>query len=178
MGWSGVHLSIQCPYHFVTLRGLFCQPHTLGATERSSLQRTCDSVFTRHPLRRLEKATLERLVPLVDLVAEWRHLPIISQWVLQIIEIDYKIQFGSHPPLYNGVLLTLVHPDQVLMMEQEVKTMLVKVAIEQVPPPDREFGFYRRYFIVEKKDGGLHPISDLLHINLSDIKSNHDSNQI
>ncbi len=40
-------------------------------------------------------------------------------------------------------------------------------AIERVPPPDRESGFYGRYFIVPKKDGGLRPILDLRHLNRS-----------
>ncbi len=52
-------------------------------------------------------------------------------------------------------------------MEQEVHSLLVKEAIERVPPPDRESGFYGRYFIVPRKDGGLHPILDLRHLNRS-----------
>ncbi len=52
-------------------------------------------------------------------------------------------------------------------MEQEVHSLLVKEAIERVPPPDRESGFYGRYFIVPRKDGGLRPILDLRHLNRS-----------
>ncbi|XDV35947.1 hypothetical protein PO909_005809 [Leuciscus waleckii] len=74
-------------------------------------------------------------------------------------------QFGSPPPRYNGVLLTLVHPEQALVMEQEVESLLAKGAIEQVYSPDRESGFYSRYFIVPKKDGGLRPILDLRLLN-------------
>ncbi len=36
-----------------------------------------------------------------------------------------------------------------------------------VPPLDRESGFYSRYFIVPKKDGGLRPILDLRLLNRS-----------
>ncbi|XDV18828.1 hypothetical protein PO909_024441 [Leuciscus waleckii] len=46
-------------------------------------------------------------------------------------------------------------------MEQEVNTLLEKGAIEYVPPSNRETGFYSRYFIVPKKDGGLRSILDL-----------------
>ncbi len=46
-----------------------------------------------------------------------------------------------------------MHPEQGQVMEQEVYSLLVKEAIERVPPPDRESGFYSRYFIVPKKDG-------------------------
>ncbi|KAI2649150.1 Retrovirus-related Pol polyprotein from transposon 17.6 [Labeo rohita] len=40
----------------------------------------------------------------------------------------------------------------------ELITRVWKEAIEVVPPHDRESGFYSRYFIVPKKDGGLRPI--------------------
>ncbi len=52
-------------------------------------------------------------------------------------------------------------------MEQEVKALLRKEAIEVVPPHERESGFYSRYFIVPKKDGGLRPIIDLRQLNHS-----------
>lgn len=50
----------------------------------------------------------------------------------------------------------MVGSEQALAMEQEVKK-----AIEWVPPPSRESGFYSWYFIVPKKDGGLRPTLDL-----------------
>ncbi|CAM4515709.1 unnamed protein product [Leuciscus chuanchicus] len=56
---------------------------------------------------------------------------------------------------------TVVGPEQVLVMEQEVNTLLEKGAMEYVPPSNRETGFYSRYFIVPKKDGGLRSILDL-----------------
>ncbi|KAL0159961.1 hypothetical protein M9458_043686, partial [Cirrhinus mrigala] len=70
-------------------------------------------------------------------------------------------------PPFNGVFPTLVVPEQGLVMEQEVDTLLRKEAIEVVPPQDRESGFYSRYFIVPKKDGGLRPILDLRPLNRS-----------
>ncbi|KAL0170481.1 hypothetical protein M9458_035077, partial [Cirrhinus mrigala] len=54
-----------------------------------------------------------------------------------------------------------------LVMEQEVATLLRKEAIAVVPPHDRESGFYSRYFIVPKKNRGLHPILDLRLLNCS-----------
>ncbi len=42
-----------------------------------------------------------------------------------------------------------------VLLEQEVNTLLRKEAIEVVPPLERESGFYSRYFIVLKKDGGV-----------------------
>ncbi len=66
-----------------------------------------------------------------------------------------------------GVLSTEVAPQQVLVMEQEIKALLEKGAIEYVPHSNRETRFYSRYFIdsryfiVSKKYGGLRPILDL-----------------
>ncbi|KAI2668352.1 Transposon Ty3-G Gag-Pol polyprotein [Labeo rohita] len=113
------------------------------------------------------EASLERLVPLVDHLAAWKLLPNVSAWVLHTVERGYRIQFGAPPPPFNGVSPTLVGPEQGLVMEQEVATLLRKEAIEVVPPLDRESGFYSRYFIVPKKDGGLRPILDLRLLNRS-----------
>ena len=51
-------------------------------------------------------------------------------------------------------------------MENEVESLLAK-AIEIAPNQERDSGFYSRYFIVPKKDGGLHPIVDLRVLNKS-----------
>ncbi|KAI2647899.1 Transposon Ty3-I Gag-Pol polyprotein [Labeo rohita] len=97
----------------------------------------------------------------------WKLLPNVSAWVLHTVERGYRIQFGAPPPPFNGVSPTLVGPEQGLVMEQEVATLLRKEAIEVVPPHERESGFYSRYFIVPKKDGGLRPILDLRLLNRS-----------
>ncbi|KAI2647437.1 Transposon Ty3-G Gag-Pol polyprotein [Labeo rohita] len=94
-------------------------------------------------------------------------LPNVSAWVLHTVERGYRIQCGAPPPPFNGVFPTLVGPKQGLVIEQEVDTLLSKEAIEVVPPHDRESGFYSRYFIVPKKDGGLRPILDLRLLNRS-----------
>ncbi len=113
------------------------------------------------------KASLERLVPLVDYLAEWKLLPNVSQWVLHTVERGYRIQIGSPPPRFNIVIANLVGPEQALVMELEVDTLLRKEAIEVVPPHVRESGFYSRYFIVPKKEGGLRLILDLRQLNRS-----------
>ncbi|KAI2650039.1 Transposon Ty3-G Gag-Pol polyprotein [Labeo rohita] len=116
------------------------------------------------------EASLERLVPLVDYLAAWKLLPNVSAWVLRTVEKGYSIQFGAPPPPFDGVFPTVVGPEQALVMEQEVVTLLRKEAIEVVPPHVRESGFYSRYFIVPKKDGGLRPILDLRRLNHSVMK--------
>ncbi len=52
-------------------------------------------------------------------------------------------------------------------MEQEIRALLEKGAIEYIPHSNRETGFYSRYFIVPKKDGGLRPMLDLRVLNES-----------
>ncbi len=51
------------------------------------------------------------------------------------------------------------------VLHSEVMTLLEKGAIEMVPPALSESGFYSRYFLVPKKDGGLRPILDLRRLN-------------
>ncbi len=89
------------------------------------------------------EASLERLVPLVHYLAAWKLLPNVSRWVLRTVERGYRIQFGSRPPQFNGVNSTLVGPEQALVMEQEVNTLLRKEAIEVVSLHERESGFYK-----------------------------------
>ncbi len=127
----------------------------------------CPFQGTELAVQSIPEASLERLVPLVHFLTAWKPLPNVSQWVLHTVERGYKIQFGSCPPLFNGVFPTLWGPEQALVMEQEVERLLRKEAIDVVPPHDAEPGFYSRYFIVPKKDGGLRPILDLRQLNRS-----------
>ncbi len=113
------------------------------------------------------EASLERLAPLVDYLAAWKLLPNVSRWVMQTVEKGCRIQFGAPPPPFKRLFLTSTNPEQALVLEQEVSSLLRKEAIEVVPPLDRESGFYSRYFVVPKKDGGLRPILDLRLLNRS-----------
>ncbi len=117
--------------------------------------------------RRTLEVSLERLIPLVDYIGVWQCLPNISPWVLRTVERGVQIAVRLPPPKFNGVVWTVVHPEQGQLMEQEVHSLLVKEAIERVLLPDRESGFYSRYFIVPKKDGRLRLILDLRHLNCS-----------
>jgi hypothetical protein len=51
------------------------------------------------------------------------------------------------------------------VLRTEVQNLLAKGAIELVPLALKQAGFYSRYFLVPKKDGGLRPILDLRHLN-------------
>ncbi len=141
---------------------LRCSPSLRGSLEQLVRPSPAGVPFQDAELASLvtPEASLERLVPLVDYLAAWKLLPNVSSWVLHTVERGYRIQFGSPPP-------TLVGPEQALVMEREVDTLLREEAIEVVPPHERESGFYSRYFIVPKKDGGLRPILDLHRLNRS-----------
>ncbi|KAL0148085.1 hypothetical protein M9458_056625, partial [Cirrhinus mrigala] len=155
---QGTVVSSECPPQFL-LPG--------NAAERGVLPAGRPLQDTVLVAQTTPEASFEKLVPLVDHLAAWKLLPNVSAWVLRTVERGYHIQFSAPPPPFNGVSPTLVGPEQGLVMEQQVDTLLRKEAIDVVPPHDRESGFYSRYFIVLKKDGGLCPILDLRLLNHS-----------
>ncbi len=71
---------------------------------------------------------------------------------MHTVEQGYR---GALPPPFNGVTPMLVGPEQALLMEQKVSTLLRKEAIEMVPPLDKESGFYSRTSLFLGK--GLRP---------------------
>ncbi len=66
---------------------------------------------------------------------------------------------------FNGVVQSLTSPRNAQALRQEIGCLLEKGAVERVPPHELESGFYSRYFVVPKRDGGLRPILDLRPIN-------------
>ncbi len=144
---SGERISQGPPRNVVALG---CSPPQRRVSERSVQTLPVSSPFqdvvlTAH-LHINPETSLERLYKL---------LQNISHWVLLTIEKGYQIQFGSRPPRFMGALSTEVAPQQVLVMEQEVKALLEEGAIEYVSHSNRETGFYSLYFIVPKKDRGV-----------------------
>ncbi len=69
---------------------------------------------------------------------------------------------------FNRVLLTAVNcANEASVLQQEVYSLLLKGAIEEVLSTDLNCGFFSRYFLVRKEDGGLRPILDLHRLNYS-----------
>lgn len=60
-----------------------------------------------------------------------------GNWVLLIIESWYRIQLDSHPPRFKAVLSPIVRLEQAQVLEHEIQSLLVKEAIEHIPPPER-----------------------------------------
>ena len=71
------------------------------------------------------------------------------------------------PPKFSTVRYTPVLSECAPVMRADIAVLLVKGAIEPVPPADMKTGFYSPYFIVPKKGGGLRPILDLRVLNRS-----------
>ncbi len=67
-------------------------------------------------------------------------------------------------------LLLLTSAKNAHILRSEVVNLLAKGAMEAVPPAQSKSGFYSRYFLVPKKDGGLRPILDLRHLNCALMK--------
>ncbi len=111
----------------------------------------------------------DTLLPLSHFLHEWERLPGVSLWVLRTIRSGYTLQFGKNPPRFDGVHLTVVNSaSKASVLQQELSSLLQKGAIEEVPQSDVgrrtsdvERGFFSRYFLVPKRDGGLRPILDL-----------------
>ncbi len=108
---------------------------------------------------------LEFIQPLATRAEAWQAIPGVSEWVMGIIKRGYSLQFARRPPRFSGVVSTSVHGKNARVLRSEVMTLLEKGAIEMVPPALSESGFYSRYFLVPKKDGGLRPILDLRRLN-------------
>ncbi len=71
-------------------------------------------------------------------------------------------------PRFDGVQLTVVNSaSKASVLQQELSSLLQKGAIEEIPQSDIERGFFSRYFLVPKRDGGLRPILDLRRLNFS-----------
>ncbi len=110
----------------------------------------------------------DTLLPLSHFLHEWERLPGVSLWVLCTIRSGYTLQFGRNPPRFDGVHLTVVNSaSKASVLQQELSSLLQKGAIQEVPQLDVERGFFSRYFLVPKRDGGLRPILDLRRLNFS-----------
>ncbi len=137
-------------------------PHSINAAPLAPPQSSAGppptQVIAAHP-------TTKPLKPLCQIMSAWKVIPGISRWLLSVIERGYTLQFRCRPPRFNGVVQSLTSPRNAQALRQEIGCLLEKGAVERVPPNELESGFYSRYFVVPKRDGGLRPILDLRPIN-------------
>ncbi len=110
----------------------------------------------------------DTLLPLSHFLHEWERLPGVSRWVFRTVRSGYTLKFGRNPPRFDGVQLTVVNSaSKASVLQQELSSLLLQGAIEEVPQLDIEQGFFSCYFLVPKRNGGLRPILDLRRLNLS-----------
>ncbi|CAM4657101.1 unnamed protein product [Leuciscus chuanchicus] len=104
-------------------------------------------------------------LPLAFHIKAWRELPGVSEWVLNTVERGYSLQFAHRPPRFRARVETTVNSEVAHLLRAEIAKLLEKRAVETVPHTLSESGFYSRYFLVPKKDGGLRHILDLRRLN-------------
>ncbi len=113
---------------------------------------------------------LETIQPLATWAESWQAIPGMSNWVLGILKQGYTLNLARSPLQFCGVVSTSIQRSNAHVLRAEVMSLLAKGAMETVPPAQSESGFYSRYFLVSKKDGGLRPILDLRHLNCALMK--------
>lgn len=87
-------------------------------------------------------------------------------WVRKTISTGYTLQFQLKPPPFRRVVVTAVKDlVQSSALNVEIQALLRKCAIQQVDPALIDQGFFSKYFLVPKKDGGFCPILDLRVLN-------------
>ena len=91
-----------------------------------------------------------------------------DQWVLQVVEHGYRLEFES-PPISTGRRKTVLHRGG-YDMSGEVRELYDNCSARYVPPDQVTTGVYSTYFLVDKKDGGKRPILNLKTLNRCLVK--------
>ncbi len=114
----------------------------------------------------MPEVSLKRLIPLVDNLAALKLLPNVSQWVLHTVKRGYEIQFSTCPARFNRVFPTLLGPEQALVKEKEVDTLLRKEAIEVVR-------VLQPVIHISEEGWGMHPFLDLRQLIMIHLKDSY-----
>ena len=89
----------------------------------------------------------------------------MDQWILDIVKNGIKLQFEKVPKESGPKETIFISQEKKLCILDEVGKLLGKNAIELVPLDQVGRGYYSTFFVVPKKDGGLHPILNLRQLN-------------
>ena len=86
-----------------------------------------------------------------------------DRWVLETIR-GYRMEFQESPTQAYRPRPLQVSLIQGTLIDQEVKDLIGKGAVVELPRPQEE-GFYSSLFLVPKKDGGQRPVINLKALN-------------
>ena len=86
-------------------------------------------------------------------------------WALEVVRQGYALEFEGPPPTFQGVRVTRANGDRARFLREEIQSLLLKNAIERVPPGEVEEGFYSTFFLTPKKEGTWRPILNLKPLN-------------
>lgn len=70
-----------------------------------------------------------------------------------------------HAPRFNRIVHSIVPEEHVDILRQEISQLPMKGDVSTLPPADKPQGFYSRYFVIPKRDGGKRLILDLRRLN-------------
>lgn len=116
--------------------------------------------------------------PLVLHQETWRECS-AHPWVLTTVTKGNRLQVAVKPPPFNGVITSVANRELAQVLRAEISSLLEKRAIRRVAVGESQRGYYSRYFLIQKKDGGLRPILDLRALNLDlGFRINYAKNQL
>ena len=102
--------------------------------------------------------------PLARCAEQWKRCN-PSHWVMQTVTRGYRLQFAEVPSLSSRVIYTRARGLKADALREEINSLLLKGAIVELSQDQSRLGFWSRYFLVQKKGGGLRPIMDLRALN-------------
>jgi hypothetical protein len=88
-------------------------------------------------------------------------------WVLSVIQGELDLVFQERPPLSDSPIPMSQTSDKekFRLLSEEVRSLLLKRVIEEIPLTQLIPGFYSRLFLIPKKTGGMRPVIDLSILN-------------
>ncbi|KAI8503707.1 hypothetical protein Bbelb_186780 [Branchiostoma belcheri] len=93
---------------------------------------------------------------------QWQQVT-TDPWILQCVQ-GYKLEFATTPPIQGRLPLSRPRDDaQAAVIDEEVRTLLTKGAVTEVPYHHTQF--VSTLFTVPKKTGGLRPVINLKPLN-------------
>ena len=95
-------------------------------------------------------------------LTNWKALSLDS-WVLQTVTRGYHIPLIADPVQKFPPHSPHLPLGDVMILEEEIHSLLQKQAIQQIPSSAE--GFYSNMFLVPKKRGGQRPVINLKHLN-------------